>query len=96
VAAAELIRLRYPATCAGCGGALPRGLLAHWDKAAKTVTCETCIAAGGQAGGAGKQASRAYESGVAGFDARHGGPPHSNALGELLLSEAALDAPVHQ
>jgi hypothetical protein len=46
--------------------------------------------------GSGQHASRAYESGTAGFDARHGGPPHSNALGELLLSKAALDAPVHQ
>ena len=34
--------------------------------------------------------------GVAGFEARHGGPLHSNALGELLLGEAALNAPVDQ
>jgi hypothetical protein len=43
MAAAELIRLRYPATCASCGAELPRGSRAHWDKAEKTATCETCL-----------------------------------------------------
>jgi hypothetical protein len=49
VAAAGLIRLRYPATCGDCGGDLARGSLAHWDKAAKTATCQPCIAASVQA-----------------------------------------------
>jgi hypothetical protein len=41
----ELIRLRYPATCASCGRELPRGSLAHWERATKQATCETCVAA---------------------------------------------------
>jgi hypothetical protein len=44
MAVAELIRLRYPAKCAICGGELARGAHAHWDKTAKTATCETCLA----------------------------------------------------
>jgi hypothetical protein len=43
MATAELIRVRYPATCAGCSGGLSPGSLARWDKAAKTATCERCL-----------------------------------------------------
>ena len=43
MATAELIRLRYAATCASCGGDLPRGALAHWDRTAKTATCDRCL-----------------------------------------------------
>jgi hypothetical protein len=45
-AADELIRLRYPATCAACGSDLRRGSLAHWDRTAKTATCGRCFAGG--------------------------------------------------
>jgi hypothetical protein len=43
MAAAELIRLRYPATCRSCGVDLPRGTLARWERAARTATCERCL-----------------------------------------------------
>ena len=40
--ASRLIRLRYRATCAGCGGALAPKTSAWWNADAKTVRCETC------------------------------------------------------
>ena len=38
----DIIRLRYAGTCSICGAALPASTKAHWDKAAKTVTCLAC------------------------------------------------------
>jgi hypothetical protein len=43
MAVSELIRLRYPAKCAGCGCDLPRDTHARWDKPTKTATCEACV-----------------------------------------------------
>jgi hypothetical protein len=43
-AADELIRLRYPATCAVCGRELPRGSLARWVRTTKQATCDACVA----------------------------------------------------
>ena len=40
--AARLIRLRYDATCAGCGVGLPAKTSAWWDGAAKATTCQGC------------------------------------------------------
>jgi len=40
--ATDFIRLRYATTCLVCGAALPVSTKAHWDKAAKTVTCLEC------------------------------------------------------
>ncbi len=48
----ELIRLRYPATCAACGSELLRGSLARWDRTTKTATCEACFAGEETAGAA--------------------------------------------
>jgi len=42
----------------------------------------------------GQQVSGTHEAGTASLDPPYGGTPHSNELGELLLGEAALDAPV--
>jgi Nuclease-related domain len=39
----KIIRLRYPATCADCGRALPRGVSATWDATAKAATCVDCV-----------------------------------------------------
>lgn len=39
---ARLIRLRYPATCAGCGAELPAKTSAWWDADAKATRCEQC------------------------------------------------------
>jgi hypothetical protein len=41
--AGNVIRLRYAATCATCGAALPPGSRAAWDRAAKRATCEACL-----------------------------------------------------
>jgi hypothetical protein len=35
------IELRYAATCKVCGTAIPKGTLAYWDAAARTVTCHS-------------------------------------------------------
>lgn len=40
---ADLIPLRYRATCSGCGADLNRGALAHWDKATRSATCANCF-----------------------------------------------------
>lgn len=40
---ADLFPLRYPATCASCGTALSKGILASWDRAAKAATCASCL-----------------------------------------------------
>jgi hypothetical protein len=40
--AARPIRLRYPATCAGCGTRLAAGTSAWWDGTTKAARCETC------------------------------------------------------
>lgn len=42
--AAKTIRLRYPATCALCGIALPPSTRASWDSGARTATCLDCAA----------------------------------------------------
>jgi len=39
------LRLRYPASCVGCGIALSKGAEAVWDPSTKTVTCLACIPA---------------------------------------------------
>ncbi len=41
----KLLRLRYPATCSSCGGALAKGTEAIWNREAKTVTCAICYGA---------------------------------------------------
>ena len=38
-----MLRLRYPATCASCGIALPQGTLARWNREEKQATCVACI-----------------------------------------------------
>lgn len=42
VMASREMKLRYAATCASCGAALPPGTLARWDGAAKVATCSLC------------------------------------------------------
>jgi hypothetical protein len=66
-----MIRLRYPAVCASCGGELAPGAQALWDRGTRTATCAAC--SGGQAealvapskplerGSAGGSAARRYE-----------------------------------
>lgn len=39
----RVIRLRYPAACAGCGAELARSTEAAWDAASKTATCVPCM-----------------------------------------------------
>ncbi|MHB1775741.1 MAG: nuclease-related domain-containing protein [Acidimicrobiales bacterium] len=39
---ARLIRLRYPASCAACGGVLERGARAWWDQGARAAECTAC------------------------------------------------------
>lgn len=41
----KLLRLRYPATCSSCGGALAKGTEASWNRETKTTTCATCLGA---------------------------------------------------
>src|SRR5947207_9339594 len=41
----KLLRLRYPATCSSCGGALARGTEAGWNRETKTATCAICLGA---------------------------------------------------
>lgn len=41
----KLLRLRYPATCSSCGGALAKGTEASWNRDTKTATCATCLGA---------------------------------------------------
>lgn len=41
----KLLRLRYPATCSSCGGALAKGTEASWNREAKTATCLRCLGA---------------------------------------------------
>jgi len=41
----KLLRLRYPATCASCGGALAKGTEASWNRETKTATCVNCLGA---------------------------------------------------
>jgi len=40
------IRLRYPAQCLSCCQPLDRGIEAHWDPSARTVTCNQCAMGG--------------------------------------------------
>jgi hypothetical protein len=40
---AKLIRLRYPAVCAGCEAALAASTDAWWDADARTATCLECV-----------------------------------------------------
>lgn len=39
----DLIRLRYPATCAGCARPIAAGESAHWDREHRAATCATCL-----------------------------------------------------
>ena len=41
------LRLRYSATCVGCGIRLSKGSEAVWDPGAKTATCLACEPSGG-------------------------------------------------
>jgi hypothetical protein len=41
----NLLRLRYPATCSSCGGALTKGTEASWNRDTKTATCAVCVGA---------------------------------------------------
>jgi hypothetical protein len=42
----SVIRLRYPATCVGCGSALERSAQAQRDPETKAITCLSCVAQG--------------------------------------------------
>ena len=60
------IRLRYPATCAGCGLRLQTGAEAHWDRARKAATCLSCARSEAEEatidrGVAGSSAAREWE-----------------------------------
>jgi hypothetical protein len=61
----SVIRLRYPARCAGCGEPLAAGARAWWDAAARTATCTGCRPSAGaaapDAGEAGASAQHEYE-----------------------------------
>ena len=39
----DLIRLRYPATCASCARPIPAGESAHWDRELRVATCAACL-----------------------------------------------------
>lgn len=39
----DLIRLRYPATCAGCHQPIAAGEAAHWSRERRTATCAACL-----------------------------------------------------
>jgi hypothetical protein len=41
----KLLRLRYPATCSRCGGALVEGTEASWNRETKSATCALCLGA---------------------------------------------------
>lgn len=41
----KLLRLRYPATCSSCGGALAKGTEASWNRETNTATCAICLGA---------------------------------------------------
>ena len=41
----KLLRLRYPATCSSCRGALAKGTEASWNRETKTATCAICLGA---------------------------------------------------
>src|SRR4051794_2799643 len=58
-----LLRLRYPAVCSSCGGALPRGTAASWNREAKTATCAACVGAPDAAGAPGAGAIERGEAG---------------------------------
>jgi hypothetical protein len=62
----KLLRLRYPATCSNCGGALAKGTEASWNRETKTATCAICLSAPEVAGAA---AADAIERGEAGGSA---------------------------
>jgi len=90
MAAVELIRLRYPATCAVCGEELLRGVRACWDKAAKAATCEACVAVldggsegidrGTAGGSAAREFQRRHDARATRVRARH------RHLGGVLLA----------
>jgi Nuclease-related domain len=39
----RMLKLRWPATCCGCGAQLPAGTHAQWDPSSRTVTCTECV-----------------------------------------------------
>ncbi len=40
--AARLLKLRYPATCSGCGSPVEPGTQGWWDSEARSATCTSC------------------------------------------------------
>jgi hypothetical protein len=40
-----MLKLRWPATCAGCGATLPAGTYAQWQPGTRAVTCANCVTA---------------------------------------------------
>src|SRR4051794_19256850 len=82
----KILRLRYPATCSSCGGALAKGREAGWNRVAKTATCAICLGAReaataaaadpierGEAGGsAEREWRRRYDRREQGFRSRYG------------------------
>jgi hypothetical protein len=41
--AVDLLRLRYPTSCATCGRELPKGTEASWNREQKRATCTECL-----------------------------------------------------
>ncbi|HEY7942144.1 MAG TPA: nuclease-related domain-containing protein [Candidatus Limnocylindrales bacterium] len=60
-------RVKYDGTCARCGTALTRGMVAVWDQHSRTMRCVSCPTSGGvdTSGGV------VVDEGVAGSSARH-------------------------
>jgi hypothetical protein len=88
----RVVKLRRPDHCAGCAARLAVGTSAHWDTAARTVTCTHCFAAPG-----GTAEAAAINRGTAGASAarEHERRKHNRAqrtrdahphLGDLLLT----------
>jgi hypothetical protein len=76
----KVIRLRYVATCSGCGAALSVGTRAWWDGDARTTTCLGC-----------RQVPDTEAAAIAGAEA---GPaaPADEQPGEIATGEAGWSA----
>jgi hypothetical protein len=84
------LRLRYPASCRGCGIALSRGTEAVWDFAAKQATCLACapsdqlVAAGTAGASAAAEGERRASRRVEGVRQKHG--DHAAVVAEAMAA----------
>jgi hypothetical protein len=67
----RMLKLRWPATCSGCGASLPGGAYARWTPETHAVTCAGCVAASEQRVAAGTPRSAPLlDRGRAGWSAQ--------------------------